>query len=194
VECGWLKRLRETIASLVRAIAPHDAIEAAHKAWILEWIRSGAPLFRIKKPDLPACHLGTYCAVFDPARRKLLLGDHRNAGLWLPPGGHIEPDEDPRVAAARELQEELGIDARPRFETPLFVTVTETVGIDSGHTDVSLWFVFHSDSLSRPQFDDAEFKSLEWYELGSIPFARSHPDMQRFVDKLKRPWCVSGQR
>jgi hypothetical protein len=24
---------------------------------------------------------------------------------------------------------------------PIFLTVTETVGIDSGHTDVSLWFV-----------------------------------------------------
>jgi 8-oxo-dGTP diphosphatase len=39
---------------------------------------------------------------------------------WLPPGGHIEPDEDPVQAVLREVLEETGIhaellDAEPRF-------------------------------------------------------------------------------
>lgn len=39
---------------------------------------------------------------------------------WLPPGGHIEPDEDPIEAVLREILEETGIeaevlDAEPRF-------------------------------------------------------------------------------
>ena len=179
--------MRERIAGLVRAIAPYDALEAAHKDWIADWIDSGAPLFRIKKPDVPPRHLVSYCVLFDRARRKLLLGDHRNASLWLPPGGHIEPDEDPLAAASRELQEELGIAPEPIFKTPFFVTVTETIGIDRGHTDVSLWYVFGGDSLAPPcKFDQSEFRSLEWYEFGSIPFPRSDPHMQRFVEKLAR--------
>jgi len=32
----------------------------------------------------------------------------RKQGLWIVPGGGIEPTEDPRVAALREVQEEAG--------------------------------------------------------------------------------------
>ena len=36
---------------------------------------------------------------------------HKKLQLWLPPGGHIEPDEDPVQAVIREVLEETGIRA-----------------------------------------------------------------------------------
>ena len=40
-----------------------------------------------------------------------LLHWHRKNGMWLPPGGHIEPGEDPVQAVVREVLEETGVTA-----------------------------------------------------------------------------------
>ena len=36
---------------------------------------------------------------------------HQKVKAWLPPGGHIEPNEDPVQAVLRETMEETGIEA-----------------------------------------------------------------------------------
>ncbi len=45
---------------------------------------------------------------FVSQRGETALHWHR-LGMWLPPGGHIEPDEDPIEAVRRELLEETGL-------------------------------------------------------------------------------------
>lgn len=49
-------------------------------------------------------------AVFVVAGGRVLLHWHRKLGMWLPPGGHIEPHELPDEAARRETLEETGVD------------------------------------------------------------------------------------
>ncbi len=55
---------------------------------------------------------------------KVLLSQRKRGthleGAWEFPGGKVEPDEDPREALARELAEELGIDAE--VQDPLEIT------------------------------------------------------------------------
>ncbi|MEV0716756.1 NUDIX hydrolase [Asanoa sp. NPDC050611] len=53
--------------------------------------------------------------VLDDADRVLLVWRHRfilNRWVWELPGGYLDPDEDPRVCASREVEEETGW--RPR--------------------------------------------------------------------------------
>lgn len=40
---------------------------------------------------------------------KVLLVNHPKYGKWIPPGGHIELDEDPEQALHREIAEETGL-------------------------------------------------------------------------------------
>jgi 8-oxo-dGTP diphosphatase len=51
---------------------------------------------------------------------RVLLHWHRKNRLWLPFGGHIEPDEDPVQTVLREIEEECGIPAEVIASAPPF--------------------------------------------------------------------------
>jgi 8-oxo-dGTP diphosphatase len=176
--------VRDRIAEIVAAIEPLDELEREHRDSTIEWIRSGAPIFRIKKPDVPPKHLVSYFALVDDRSGKVLLVDHKIAGLWLPSGGHVEPGEDPHATVVRELSEELGLTADFIQPNPLFITVTRTLG-HGHHTDVSLWYLLRGDSTRAIEFDRGEFHGVRWFGFEEISFERSDPHMRRFVKKLR---------
>ena len=174
--------MRDSIRREVTSIVPMDALETEHVRRTLEWIDSGAELCRLEKPATPPVHLVSYFAVID--RGHILLVDHINAQLWLPPGGHVEPGEHPRRTVKRELFEELGIVLEEEVSPPVLLTCTETVGLTAGHTDVSLWYVIQGHRDLPVSFDPDEFHSVRWFTYDDIPFGRSDPHMKRFVSRL----------
>ena len=178
--------VRRELATLV----PFDALERVHLARALAWVDSRAPLCRVACPDVPPMHLVAYVVVM--ASDEMLLVDHRNARLWLPAGGHVEPGEHPRLTAARELREELGFDAPHPIGPPSLLTCSTTVGPTAGHTDVSLWYVVR---VARDQPivpDAAEFERVRWFATAALP-ERRDPHLERFVAK-RRAGVTDGGR
>jgi 8-oxo-dGTP pyrophosphatase MutT (NUDIX family) len=86
---------------------------------------------------------------------RVLLVEHRKSGTALPPGGHIEPGEDPVQALRREVREEVGIDveilAEERFShscvqvvaPPFTILVIDDVHdpVTGPHTHIDLVYV-----------------------------------------------------
>jgi len=175
--------MRDSIRREVSSIAPVDDLEAKHIRKVLQWIDSGAELCRLEKPATPSTHLVSYFAVVDCGH--ILLVDHKNARLWLPTGGHVEPGEHPRTTVRRELYEELGITLNEDVAPPIMITITETVGLTAGHTDVSLWYVVQGNREKSVSFDTDEFNSVCWFNYENVPLHRSDPHMGRFVFKLR---------
>ncbi len=182
--------MRKIIAELVGSIQPFDALESKHINYTLAWIESGAQLCRAQKPDIPPQHLVAYFVLYDALCEKLLLVDHKKAGLWLPGGGHVEPEEHPQTTVSREAMEELQIKANFCFTEPLFLTVTETVGSPPTHIDISLWYLLAGDSTQPLWFDSEEFYQIWWFAVRELPFARGDPHLARFVAKLKQQGSV----
>lgn len=174
----------ETVRDLVASIRPFDALETQHRQETLDWLARTDDVFRRRKPTTPPQHLVSYVVPLDPDSGKVLLIDHINAKLWLPPGGHVEPGEHPAHAARRELDEELGVH-QPVPPGPGFVTVTETVGQAAGHVDVSLWFgvVLHQSEPLR--LAAAEMSGARWWSLAEISAdpAAFDPHLGRYIAK-----------
>lgn len=178
--------IRKEILTAISSIISFDVIEREHLDFVKGWIASGAEIFRIAKPDKPNIHLVSYFIVIDPHTNELLLVDHKKAELWLPPGGHVELNEHPKETVKREAQEELGIEAEFMLEDPLFLTVTNTVGNVSRHTDVSLWYVLKGNRQIPVKFDTEELHQIQWFHQKEIPYERTDPHMKRFVDKVMK--------
>jgi 8-oxo-dGTP diphosphatase len=176
------------VYDLVAEVTPLDALESDHIADTLRWLQSTDDVFRRSKPATPARHLVSYVAILDRENFDVLLVDHVNSGLFLPPGGHVEPDEHPAATARRECREELGIDASfSEDAVPAFVTVTTTIGLDAGHTDVSLWFISDGSRRLEMTVDQVEFRGYRWWTLEEVTSATGEdfdPHFQRFMRKV----------
>lgn len=186
--------MRASIRRELELVSPFDALEMQHLGEALAWVDSGAPLCRIAKPATPPRHLVSYFAVVDG--ESILLVDHKNARLWLPPGGHVEVGEHPRETVLREVREELGFTPSHEIAAPLMVTCTTTVGLTAGHTDVSLWYVVSATRDQSISYDAQEFVCVRWFGFDEAPLDRSDPHLQRFIRKLrsdKSPnWNATG--
>lgn len=108
---------------------------------------------------------------FVSQRGATLLHWHRKVGLWLPPGGHIEPGEDPVEAALREVIEETGMAVEiaptaalfaygdpPQLPAPATIMVEpiRAFGGDSAHQHIDLIY------FTRPLDYDAGDPPAGW--------------------------------
>ncbi len=175
--------LRARIDRTLRAIPPGDPKEEAARQATAALLAAGADLVRgTARPDRPDPHIVAYTIVVDGP--DVMLGHHKKSGRWLPPGGHVDPDEHPTETATREIIEELG-EALPLITPdPIFVTLEHTVGANP-HQDLTFWYLFQGDKTRTYAWDKAEFHDLGWFPATALP-GNSEPQLLRFLKKLAK--------
>lgn len=116
---AYQQRLRALVRDQVLALpAPADLRERRSRLRLLDAVdRLPAPFARLAGPT----HVTGSAIVVGP--RGIVLHRHKRLGVWLQPGGHLEPGETPWQAARREAAEETGLVLRHPRSGPRLVHV-----------------------------------------------------------------------
>ena len=97
----------------------------------------------------------------------VLLHRHKRLGIWLQPGGHLEPGESPWDAAMREAQEETGLDlcwlpAANSGQPPPLAHVDVHDG-GRGHTHLDMRYRFGVGGGDDPHPPAGESQDVRWF-------------------------------
>lgn len=171
---------REAIIGYV----PDDAQELAYRERMLELLaQSGA----FQSMHFVPGHFTASAFVLSPERDALLLILHKKLGLWLQPGGHIEPS-DPTLAAAarREVAEEVGADLEPPTHDALFDIDIHTIppyGEKPAHEHFDVRYCFQARSRLFTASD--EVVRAQWVPLSQLAEVTSDRSVLRAALKLR---------
>jgi 8-oxo-dGTP pyrophosphatase MutT (NUDIX family) len=148
---------RDDLRPLLEAHPPRDGKERADRLAMLDFLsRLAEPFSR----DQPFAHFTASALVVDEARMRTALVHHRKLGIWVQPGGHLDPqDETIGDAALREVREETGIDGR--LGPLLHLDIHEIPSPPHLHLDVRFLVVAPNDELQLSE----ESNDLRWYPL-----------------------------
>jgi 8-oxo-dGTP diphosphatase len=124
----------------------------------------------------------------------VLLIEHAKLKWWMPPGGHIEPNEDPVQAVLREVREETGLeceilapvtfahDAIQVLPAPLTILVEDLSegGVMVQHIDCIYVLRPARDPLTlRPQAN--EVTAIKWVPVGQVADLSTPPELPALI-------------
>ncbi len=170
---------------LLSAYEPADAREREFVVRMQELTRKDAPFHR---QNFVPGHFTASAFVLDPSRSSLLLILHKKLGLWLQPGGHIEPSDAGALSAARrEVAEETGIGelgpllpGEQIFDVDIHRIPARRDEHAHEHFDVRFAFVAKSQALA----ENEEVADARWVPLAEVASVTHDESVLRAVRKL----------
>lgn len=118
--------------------------------------------------------------------RGVVLHRHKRLGIWLQPGGHIDPGETPWDAARREALEETGLEVRLVRSGP--DAVPELVHVDvhpgpRGHTHLDLRYLVEG-GTADPSPPEGESQEIGWFAWDAA-IAMADPGLRGALEALR---------
>ncbi len=102
--------------ALLRELERYHPSAAEHRAHAEVITLLGEPGDPFSAYRFDPGHVTAGGLVLSPDRERVLLVHHRSLGIWIEPGGHVDPgDADVAASARREVIEETGVDPIERL-------------------------------------------------------------------------------
>jgi len=136
------------------------------------------------------------CIILSGAR--VLLMKHRKLGIWLPPGGHVEPNEFPTEAAIREAREETGIQVKlmkngeVSFSSEIATVIESPFAVALEHVPYKTGEHIHFDLmyLATPTGGEVaasdESEDVRWFTLKEFEGIETFPNVRAVVELALR--------
>lgn len=166
--------------------APADAVEAQHLARMRTLVEDDGDPFSGAR--YAPGHFTASAFVLAPERTELLLIHHAKLGLWLQPGGHVEPEDETVLdAARREVLEEVGIAQlqlvhEGLFDLDVHVIPARKEALAHEHFDVRYLFSARDRSFAA----SSEVRGAKWTALADIAGSGTDDSVLRAVRKLQQ--------
>lgn len=124
--------------------------------------------------------------VVNPEATRMLMIFHRGLQCWLPPGGHVDPDEFPGDAAVREVFEETGVraehmrensldlevDDRKESQLPMpFAMAAQLIpesSKDVEHIHMDMMYLLEADDTVGTTSAEEEIEGLAWFSRQEV--------------------------
>lgn len=135
-------------------------------------------------------HFTATVYIFD--RDKTLLIFHKKLRRWMPPGGHVDPNETPPEAAKREAFEETGLEIELISQETLWVNYPHSKSIERpyhcflqempayGNTPAHyhMDFVYMGRPIGgRTSFNERESEALRWFTWQEVQSLREDTEI-----------------
>jgi 8-oxo-dGTP pyrophosphatase MutT (NUDIX family) len=169
--------------SLNELVAEHQSTSPREAGAKARFLRELARLADPCNEEADPVHVTASALVVGP--RGTVLHRHKRLGIWLQPGGHIEPGEAASVAARREAMEELGLAVEHPTEGPQLIHL-DVHDAALGHTHLDLrYLLLAADAEADPAPPPGESPEARWYGweeaaamadpglAGALPVART---------------------
>jgi 8-oxo-dGTP pyrophosphatase MutT (NUDIX family) len=179
----------DSLREQLRGYQPANATEAGFIERMLELSQSEEAC---QGSHFEPGHFTASAFVLSPDLRDLVLIHHKKLGIWVQPGGHVEPGDDDLIAAARrEVLEEVGLSelepiaangASPVFDVDIHLIPARKAEPPHEHFDVRYAFVAKTRNLVHSD----EVADLRWVPLSDVEQMGSDESVLRAVRKLRR--------
>lgn len=148
--------------SLLAAVVAREPVDERERFSIELFAEYVPRLARPYHEDADPVHVTASAIVV--GQRGVVLHLHKRLGLWLQPGGHIEPGETPAEGALREAHEETGLDVTHPAGGPRLVHVDVHPG-PKGHTHLDVRFLIEARD-DEPAPAAGESPDARWFGWG----------------------------